>query len=153
MKFQYHHPLCEDHRLNIQHLTNMNTTLFQSGVEDTWRMVLTFKWRRVLRLLEIFPDVILFLRAKWYFSIQRRRGEMEGGGIGRSFAQWIHQNFYISFFWRFLLRRKWVLFQHFCKCRTLSNSWSGRTTRNYILRFKVLRRAEMVVERKRSKFL
>ena len=114
----------------------MNTTLFQYGVEDTWGMVLTFKWRRVLLLFGNIPWRYFVSGGKMMLQHTEERGwNGGGGGIGRSFAQLIHRNFYISFFWRFLLRRKWVLSQHFGKCRTLSNTWSSRTTRNYILLF------------------
>ena len=54
--------------------------------------------------MEIFPDVILFLGAKWYSSIQRRGGEMEGGeGVVLALQNEFTEIFYIIFC-RFLLR-------------------------------------------------
>ena len=75
----------------------MKTTLFQSGVEVAWEMVLTFKWRRVLRLFWNIHCLHFASGSSWCSSIQRR------GGFRLSFSKLILWKFYINFKLKFFL--------------------------------------------------
>ena len=80
----------------------MKTTLFQSGVEDTWGIVLTFKWRRVLRLFGNIPWRYFVSGGKMMLQHTEERGWNEWGvvvALLNEFTEIFVYNFFEGFCW------------------------------------------------------
>ena len=80
----------------------MKTTLFQSGVEDTWGIVLTFKWRRVLRRFGNIPWRYFVSGGKMILQHTEERGWNEWGvfvALLNEFTEIFVYNFFEGFCW------------------------------------------------------